>query len=309
MNKKMLAAGSFICAFLLCVSYLFGAYSFHRNLWPIKELKSIKGHMDRSYDRAVGIKFDSTKPNPRLIGFPGKKEIPCPEQTGNTMVLLLIGQSMTSNDASQRYTSAYGDRVTNYFAGKCFISSSPLLGTSGQMGESWTLLGNKLIASGLADRVVLIPAAIGGSGITLWKKGGDLNKLLLSVLDDVKPHYRITHILWHQGETDFQLRTSESAYIDMFYSLVESIRSESVNAPIYPSVATKCGKDPAWSPDNPIAIAQRTLANEDRSRMIFRGIDTDSLMDSVDRVGECHFSGTGQEKFANAWLGVLRAAQ
>jgi hypothetical protein len=109
--QRYASAGSLLNALPLCLAYLFGAYSFHNNIWPIRQLQAFNALMERAYERAVGIKYDGTKPQPRLITFPGKTQIPCPEQTGHTMVLLLIGQSMTSNDAAQRYTSAYGDRV------------------------------------------------------------------------------------------------------------------------------------------------------------------------------------------------------
>jgi lysophospholipase L1-like esterase len=255
----------------------------------------------------TGVSFSNETPLPRLISFPDKKEISCPSQTGKTLVLLTIGQSNTGNHAGQRYVSEYEDKVVNYFGNKCFIASSPLLGTTGTGGESWTLLGNKLVASGLADRVVLVPAGIGGSSISQWKKGGDLNKMLLSVLDEIKPHYQITHILWHQGESDFGLGTSKNDYVNMFYSMIDTIHSKGVNAPIYPSIATKCGINPSWTPENQIAIAQKTL--EDKTRIIFHGVDTDTMLGFLDRQGDdCHFSGTGQEKFASAWVEVLKTA-
>lgn len=241
----------------------------------------------------------------RLTNFPGKLAIPCPAQTARTMVLLLIGQSNTGNHAEMRYISEYGDKVLNSFGGKCFLAASPLLGTTGEGGESWTLLGNKLIAAGLADRVVLIPAGIGATSIQRWQQGGDLNDMLLAVLDEVRTHYRITHVLWHQGETDFFNKTSKSNYTAMFSSLVDSLRQHGVEAPIFPSVATRCVKGPAWFPDSPTAQAQQALP--DKARNIFRGVDTDTLLTLADREDTCHYKKSGQEKFANAWLEVLRA--
>lgn len=240
----------------------------------------------------------------RLTDFPGKTALPCPAQTGRTVVLLLIGQSNGGNHAEQRHVSAYGDRVLNHFAGRCYIAASPLLGTTGAKGESWTLLGNKLIAAGFADRVVLIPAGIGATSIRRWQRGGDLNGMLLSVLDGVRPRYRITHVLWHQGESDFVEQTSRNDYVAMFASLVESLRQRGVDAPVFPSVATRCPNGPVWFPDNPTAEAQRALP--DRARKIFPGVNTDTLLGPADRDAGCHFTATGQEKFAQAWLGVLR---
>lgn len=239
----------------------------------------------------------------RLTAFPGKREIRCPVQTPKTLVLLLAGQSNAANHAEKGYASSYGDRIVNYFGGKCFRAASPLLGATGEGGESWTLLGNKLIASGVADQVVLIPAAIGGTAISRWQAGGDLNGMLLSVVDDARLHYRITHVLWHQGESDYFEKTSHEEYTTRFFSLLDSLRQHGVDAPVFPSVTTRCLKGPEWFPVNPTAQAQHTLP--DRSRGVYAGIDTDSLLELEDRDVTCHYRESGQEKFAGGWLEIL----
>lgn len=240
----------------------------------------------------------------RLTQFPGKTVTPCPAQTPRTLVLLIAGQSNTANYAEARHVSAHGDRVLNYFAGACTVAASPLLGTAGDRGESWTLLGNKIIAAGIADRVVLIPTGIGATAIRLWQQGGTLNPMLMQVVDEAQKRYRITHVLWHQGESDFADGTSKQAYRAGFSSLVESLRRHGVDAPIFPSVATRCPHGPVWYRANLTAEAQRSLP--DRARGIFPGVDTDSLLGPADRDFGCHYTASGQEIFAAAWLDVLR---
>ncbi|MBF0153680.1 MAG: hypothetical protein HQL64_08075 [Magnetococcales bacterium] len=293
MNKKLVSILLF-CAFAL--GYWVGLLSHNHLPWPVERLSRIKKQLLRE---AV---YDADY---RLIGYPDKKKIPCPEQTAQTVVLFTIGQSNTANSAEQRHASTAGDKVVNYFEGDCFVASSPLLGTTDQAGEPWTLLGNRLVQNHMADRVILIPAGIGGSPIKRWQEGGDLNKKMLSILDRVKPVYRVTHILWHQGETDFALNTPKVEYEKMFRSLVDSIRKRGIPAPVYVSVASRTS--PAWSPDNPVALAQKSLV--DRSRNILPGVDTDSLLASAEsRHDGVHFSASGQEKFANAWMEVLKTA-
>jgi hypothetical protein len=53
-----------------------------------------------------------------------------------------------------------------------------------------------------------------------------------------------------------------------------------------------------------VARAQKALPN--KTMGISGGVDTDTLMTVIDRYDDCHFSGTGQEKFANAWFKALR---
>ena len=233
----------------------------------------------------------------RLTEYPGKVEISCPEQSSRTVVLLLIGQSNAGNHQQGMHFSDYGDKVVNYANSKCYIASSPLLGASGIDGESWTLLGNKMIAAGLADRVILIPAAIGGSTVGRWSAGGDLNHVLYDAIDG---HYVITYILWHQGESDWIGGTSEKNYRDKFMSLIYSIRGAGSNAPIFVSVASVYGRRERH---NPITMAQNSLPSV--KNKIYFGVNTDELILSDDRFDGCHFNASGQEKFANAWVDIL----
>jgi hypothetical protein len=77
----------------------------------------------------------------------------------------------------------------------------------------------------------------------------------------------------------------------------------SVKAPIYVSITTRC--DPVnsiWRAVNPIAEAQKALV--DPSKNILAGVDTDLLVGSFDRIDDCHFAQSGQEKFAEAWIDI-----
>lgn len=237
----------------------------------------------------------------RLTSYPGKKAIACPAQDRKTAVLLLIGQSNTANHAEQKHTSASGANVLNHFDGKCYLAESPLLGTTGIAGESWTLLGNKLLASSSFVKVILVPAGISGTPISRWQKGGDLNEMLMGVLAATLKRYRITHILWHQGEVEFIIKTGEDDYKRMFGSLLSSIRERGIDAPMFVSVATRCAPD--WQADNPTARAQKALPS--LGQKVYSGVDTDTLVGDADRYDTCHFGATGQEKFAQAWLDVI----
>jgi hypothetical protein len=287
--KTLCAAG------VIAVSYFIGEFSGTHHVWPLSHLSLFRGPPPVPWMNPPG----------RLVSYPGKQEVACPAQTPRTRVILAIGQSNAANQGGQRYASTHGINVISFFRGKCYIAASPLLGTSGSMGESWTLLGNDLISAGAADRVILITDAIGGSYLKQWEPGADFHRMLLSDIASILPKYQITAILWHQGESDFYSGTSELDYEAMFRSLVASLRHAGVTAPIFISVASKCGIEPAWRPDNPVTRAQRALP--DPKLGIYAGVDTDALMVPLDRYDDCHFDASGQEKFAAAWVKVLRA--
>jgi hypothetical protein len=78
--------------------------------------------------------------------------------------------------------------------------------------------------------------------------------------------------------------------------LAATLVENGVEAPIYTSVSTRCG--PSWSAENPVARAQRSLADDKR---IHVAADTDALLGPDDRYDECHFSESGQRKAAMAY--------
>ncbi len=239
----------------------------------------------------------------RLIKYPNKQEVACPKQTERTKVLLISGQSNSANHGGQRYASAHGDKVINFFEGRCYIAKSPLLGATGLEGDSWTLLGNLMVQSGAADRVIIASTGVAGSAISQWEVGSPYHQLLLANVRTLNNHYRVTHMLWHQGETDYGKQTSQADYMKLFGGIADSLRQEGMTAPIYVSQASQCWMDANWRADNAVAQAQMALVNP--AKNIRAGVNSDALMGELDRFDNCHFAGTGQEKFARAWLKLL----
>ena len=143
-------------------TFALGLYAGAKRVWPIPQLRWLVATEAQSL---VG-----TDQFGRLLSYPGKIEITCPIQDAKTAVLLLVGHSNAANYHGQRHQSA-DDRVVNFVDGRCYRAASPLLGADGQRGETWTLLGNKLVQSGLYHTVILIPAAVGGSSVRRWAAG------------------------------------------------------------------------------------------------------------------------------------------
>jgi hypothetical protein len=249
----------------------------------------------------------------RVVMTAGKRPVACPEQDAHTAVILTIGQSNAANYTSKAYSSRHGSAVLNFFNGKCYIASSPLLGADGSWGEYWTELGNRLIEAKAYNTVILAASAIGGTSVAQWQVGGvsaagfdpyssahgvreNLNTMLMNVLTQVRPYYRITQILWHQGEGDYQ--TSAADYTRSFMSLVGSIRARGILAPIYISVTSNDRKA-----NLPVVQAQRAIP--DPVKNIFAGVDTDALIEPEDRNETGHFGAAGEEKVVRAWMEIL----
>ena len=209
----------------------------------------------------------------RLLDYPGKVEVQCPDQGAGTAVVLIAGQSNAANSGAKRHTTRYPDRVLNFIAGRCFVAASPLLGSNGFADQLWTPLADRLIESSAFDRVILAPVAVGGSSVAQWASGRELNATMKPLLADLVSRYRVTHVLWHQGEADFVLGTSADAYRRDFLSFAASLRAQGVAAPIYVSRATRCL--PGWNVPNPVRTAQEELV--DAKSGIKSGVDTEPL--------------------------------
>jgi hypothetical protein len=282
-------------AIVLCISALgAGLYAGTKQTWPVPELKRLVAELTNQ-----AIQKDQFG---RLLSYPGKTEIACPSQDETTAVLLVIGQSNAANYQGQRHQSK-DDRVVNFAAGHCYRAASPLLGADGELGETWTLLGTKLIQAGLYRTVILIPAAVGGSSIHRWADGHDLNAMMVAVIRAAKTRYAVTGVILDQGATDFALHTPEDQYRLDLKSLIDTIRAQGVRAPFF---ITRCSMGAeGWSEDNPIARAQASLANSQQA--IFDGPNTDREVTSFDRYDGYHFAASGQEKYTEDWIRLFRA--
>ena len=288
-----------LLALTFVVTYLFGIYSYSRELWPIETLRELKRWADPPKPN-VG-QYDRQE---RLVAYPNKTEVACPASGTATAVILAIGQSNAANDAAKKVTTRFPDRVFNYFDGRCYIAASPLLGTTSEGGEFLTLLADDLIAAGTYRRVIIVAAAHGGSSVLRWQRNGDLNKRLLSTLKTLPPGYKVTEVVWHQGERDFELMTPADLYAASFNSLLETLRENGVDAPVFNAVATRCGAKANWTAGNPTANAQRAVIDD---RRIFLGADTDALLGDADRrADKCHLGESGQTKTAAAYAQAIK---
>jgi hypothetical protein len=278
----------------MAAGYVFGLYSYQRDLWPLRLIRDA-AHLGglRPLHRGEHGQFA------RLIAYPGKTEVPCPAPSADTAVMLVMGQSNAANHLSAHFTSQHGNVVVNLFDGKCYGAASPVLGATGEDGEFLTLLGDKLVESGAYKTVVLVPASVGATPIARWRKGGDLNDMVQSVIAGLPSTYKITLIVWVQGEDDALEFTPPEIYARSFASLLETLPP----VPMFIAIATRCTGN--WQPDNPLAKMQRGLVDNKR---VFLGADMDGRLTDADRRADrCHLGLTGQVKVADAFAASIKA--
>lgn len=228
------------------------------------------------------------------------------EKADDSLVLFTFGQSNSANHGQGRYQPRHAQY--NYFEGKLYPASDPLIGATGEGGSVWTRLGDKLVEAGMAKQVTLVPIGVGGVRIGAWAKGGELYGKLVQTVeqmkqDGIEPDY----ILWHQGETDNILNTSTSEYVRLFETIRDVFRSRGIDAPIVIAQASyhpTC-LDEAKGKDEAIRRAQKQLTGKYED--IYLGPDTDTLDKVWQRADGIHFSEIGQELHAEMWRDALKA--
>ena len=215
------------------VGAILGAWAGVVRIWPVRYSLQLIDGLPKPFVSAPESRPFALDSAGRLMSYAGKIEAPCPRQTQRTAVILIAGQSNAANSAAQRHSTRYPERVLNFIGGRCYVAASPLLGSTGFAGEPWTLLADQLIDAGAFDHVILAPVAVGASNVAQWAKGGALNASMIPLVQELATHYRVTHVLWHQGESDFALKTDPARYKEEFLSFVETLRANAIDATVF----------------------------------------------------------------------------
>ncbi len=307
MNSKSVRKYSWLLATALTpfiFGYAVGTYSFAHQLWPVNIVVNAQ---NKSAELQSRVNFSELGGYSNLSD---KAEVSCPEQDSRTMVILVIGQSNSANHAEAKFSTHFPKRVLNYYLEKCFVSGSPLLGASGDEGEWLTPLADELIVNKNVGNIIIINKSIGQSTISDWINGGRFTSDLVLTLRSLRNQYTVTHVLWHQGESDFAKGTSSQEYYSSFLALRDLLANEEIDAPIYSFISTVCGHNPKWTQDNGISNAVRKLITDGVAKL---AVDTDSVLLPQDRRDQspaqepnCHLSEAGQLRIAKLLANQLK---
>ncbi len=221
-----------------------------------------------------------------------------------SMVILAFGQSNSANhgDPTARYQAL--EQVLEFHEGKYITAADPMKGASGEGSSVWPRLGDLLIQQGVTKEVVFIAIGIGGTTAQQWTTQGLSGQIKLEqTLDLIQENsINVTHILFHQGESDAINKTPKSTYKKQIKILVNYLNSRQIKAPFYLSIASQgCGSDSTYLE---IQEGQKELISQEEN--IWAGPNTDQYITSQYRFDGCHFSAQGLDQFASDWLSILK---
>jgi len=239
----------------------------------------------------------------QLTAYQNKYLVARPILTNRSIVAFVFGQSNAANHAEKLFSSD-NCNVLNYSKGNYYFAQDPLLGSDGTAGSPWVLTANKLIKDGLADKVVLIPAAVSGTSVSQWRHGGRLYAMLIDRLEDAKlKGVSPTHFLWHQGESDHPLTKDSLGLEDYKNGMIEIISLTKKYLPdskFFIAVATRCSD--SRPPNHPLQDVQRRLTSLDG---VFLGPNTDRIGNDH-RVDGCHLSASGIDSHSDGWVSAIK---
>lgn len=286
-----------LCACLVLV-YLLGMRSGLRQDGAYQILKDIKArfmtNQSGSHELQRFNEFD------QLAWYQGKIEIPTPSKSKNRLVAFAFGQSNSANHGGEKFISQ-DPRILNFWDGKFYQASDPLLGASGTSGSVWTAVGHQLISYKLTDQFVIVSAGITRTSAQEWANGGRLHPMFLRRLQELKRlGLEVNHFYWHQGETDYG--TPPEIYRSKLVQIIATTKRYFPNSKFFVAQASMCKTMPS-SPD--LLRVQSALALEPG---VYPGPNTDTI-NRDDRFDDCHFSGRGLARAAKSWVDAIMSAE
>lgn len=215
--------------------------------------------------------------------------------------ILVVGQSISSNCNEYMYKNFPGVYQIG-LDGNERPAADPFEWADCSQGSMWMPLGEHLIRSGFAKKVVFMPIGVGGASVQDWLPNGRAYDKLLRVIEVAnKKQVNFDYALWHQGSSDIGRQP-----IKYRNQLKDVLRFISLNVHIdrwIISQHSKCGK----AFDAKIANQQRVVGTSFFYRR-FLGPDTNNLGDEYRHDG-CHLNKKGQEEMAKLWLQSILEAK
>jgi hypothetical protein len=216
-------------------------------------------------------------------------------------VLLIAGQSMSTNAGETPYAPRRAVANLNVYDGEIYAARDPLLGTSEDRGSVASRLGELMIERGVARRVLLVPIGIGGSTMREWAPGGPLfARFVVAQRALAARGLAATHVLWAQGESDAVLDTTRLDWLADFQAMTNGLRALGIAAPVLVARSTFCHE----TRPNSAAIREAQADAVDPANGILAGPDTDTIGPEL-RFDRCHFNAEGLARAAALWADCL----
>ncbi|XUM19738.1 sialate O-acetylesterase [Bradyrhizobium oligotrophicum S58] len=290
---------------------------------PPSIARALNSQSNDPYSLAVQAPFVAANPNANY--FPdwnnpnGKELVDLSTLTGTTLVLLVGGQSNTTNVTPALYvpTNRLGVINFNICDGGAYRAKSgggaidPLLGCTGNvsygLSSAWPngnwigILADNLITAGLATNVIIVPFGVGGSYIQDWASGGS-NTLRIDVMAARLARAGLipNAVLWGQGESNNGV-TSTAVMTSNLQSFIARLRTywSSTSIPIFIAQESYIN----GLTDSNVTAGQAAVVNH--SLGIWAGPNADARGATYRAADNTHWNTLGASTWASDWQASL----
>ncbi len=219
-------------------------------------------------------------------------------------VFIGAGQS-NSTSCGEFRTNQKSGMVSNYTGEAWRLADDPQLGSAdagkkGCDGGSYYPAFGDAMYEKYGVPIGVTPTGHTATSVRYWQPGGDLYKGLLKRMQALGEH-GFRAVLWHQGETDVDLKLTKEEYFRLLEKVIENSRKDmGWDVPWIVAQVSFPGRPK----DNAIRVAQAELW---RDGIALEGPDTDQLVGSSrDKTG-VHFSPKGLEEHGHLWAERVQA--
>jgi hypothetical protein len=220
-----------------------------------------------------------------------------------TAVVITLGQSNAANHGAGHYTAANCVDNFSVYDGSCYHAADPLLGASGEGGNTATRFGDMAIERGLFDRVIIAPIAMGGTRVEQWAEEGLFNRRILAIVRRLRDaNLTPDFIFWQQGEGNRGVvDPGGHQYRKNLLEVVQTFRRFGVDAPFFIALA---GDDVSLggSAQQYVRLGQLSAINPELGT--YFGPDTD-IIGREHRYDSVHLTEGGLSMLATMWADTL----
>ncbi len=231
-----------------------------------------------------------------------------------TLVIIVPGQSNCCSVAPTAYVATSPQsHCLNIYDGGVYLMQDPILGASHfvptgnpQLGGSWvSRLGDKLIAAGYADRVIMVPCGMAGSWIGDWDPAAspinNYQRIRVALRRCSSRGLTPDAIIWHQGENDSGSGTAAATYTAIGNRMIAQTRTDGYAGPWFINTVSWNG----GTVSSTIQGAQAAMVNH--SSAVWAGFNADTLGLTYRQVDMGHLNDTGMDACASGVVTALHA--
>ena len=227
----------------------------------------------------------------RYLYVENKKLVKCPQ---NSMIIIVSGQSNSANFLKS--FKKYKNKHYNYFEGKCYALSNPVLGAEGEMSSIIPAIAENL---DIYENIIFITSGRGGYSIVKNDNKNFINYNVRALNELKKKNNYLRFFVWIQGESDIGNSNEYEKSFERIYQTILDTQKNKKNIELIITQTTRCKN----VEDKLLRDVQKAISLSKNNTL--EVINTDNLGNEF-RYDDCHFNEIGIKKLSLEISNIIR---